>query len=748
MRRSFDLGLKAALLAGVAMAAPAPMAFAQSADGAETSDDAIVVTARRREERLQDVPLSVAVASGEELEARSIENLEELGQTTPNFHFAEQPNGGRMSGVAFIRGVGQRDANSAYDPAVGIYVDGVYMGRAYGSNLDFMDVARVEVLRGPQGTLFGKNASGGVINIISERPDVDADTVSARFQASLGSYNRLDLGASINIPLADRAALRISAASNDRDGFGDRIDGQEMADANRTNVRAQFRLEASEHFTIDLAADSFEFDEKNAAYRLVDVNPAVATVAAYNGARDPDYNDSWVSAPFFSNGTGPNASAGDIWGVSATLTYDWSGATLRSITAYRELQLINQMDIDGSPINFLDKLESLEQNQFSQEFQLTGSSFNDRFDWVLGVYYFDESIVNPTSFPVIFDLFGFTRSFTRTYDVENEALAIYGQGSFAITDRLNLTAGVRATRDEKRVHVTQVNYPAGNVLLFPAQNGEFTSEVLLPRLGLDYHWSDDLMTFVSVAAGSRNGGFNGQAARPTDFTSFDDETVWTYEVGLRSDFWNARMRLNATIFYSDYRDLQLQINGSTIVSGSPLPFNIITNVPEAHIQGAEIDLTLRPTDNLLLTAGLGLTEGAYDELPTDAQFIASSLITLDSKMSNMPEQSWSIGAEQTFNFGGGYDLIVRADYAYRSRIYYNQENTANVTQPGYGLLNARLTLETPSGFSLSLWGTNLTDEEYIIGGYDDAITPNPGLGFSFAMMGPPREVGVSAAFRF
>jgi iron complex outermembrane receptor protein len=708
----------------------------------------VIVTARKQAESLQEVPLSIAAVSGDQLEQRSIENLEALGRTTPNFHFSEQPNGGRLGGIAFIRGVGQRDANSAYDPAVGIYVDGIYMGRSYASNMDMIDIERVEVLRGPQGTLFGKNTSGGAISIVTRQPDISADALSGRVQVTSGSFDRADFAGSVNIPLAtDRLALRLAGSRLTKDGYGERVDGQEMADTNRTAARAQLRFQATQKLSALLSGDWMDFDEKNASYKLVDVNTSVGPVAAYNANFDPDYDDRWLSSrDYFFNATGPNSARGNIWGSSLTLAYDTSWATLKSITAYREMDVHNDVDTDGSPITIVDKLEHLIQNQVSQELQAAGSSFGDRLRWVVGVYFFQEEIDNPTTFPLFPALYGNAASFTRVYGVDNDSLAVFAQGTYEVTDRLRLTTGLRYTQDDKAVDVVRLPFPSGDPTF--ALAGEHNSEALSPRLGLDYRWTPDVMTYVSVAQGAKNGGFNGQTARPSDFDEFDDEVVWTYEAGLRSDLFGGRARLNATLFHSEYQDLQLQINGSTVVNDVPAPFNVITNVPEASIRGGELELTVVPIEHWTLTSGLGLTYGQYDELPTDPEFVASGVITKDSEFSHMPEVSYTQGVGYTRALSNGLGVAARLDYAYRSKIFYNAENTPNVVQPAYGLLNARLTIETPMGLSVSLFGTNLTDEVYIVGGYDDAANPNPGLGFSFVTQGPPRELGISAQFRF
>lgn len=344
-------------------------------------------------------------------------------------------------------------------------------------------------------------------------------------------------------------------------------------------------------------------------------------------------------------------------------------------------------------------------------------------------------------------LFGGARDFSRASPIENQSIAAYAQGSYGLTDKLRLTAGLRYTQDEKKIQSTQFN--STGAVQFSTPTGEHSSNAVSPRIGLDYQWTDNFMTYVSAAQGAKNGGFNGRVGRLSDFIEFEDEEVWTYEAGMRSDLFDDRVRFNVTTFYSKYSDLQLQISGSTIVGGAPVPFSIISNVPKANIKGGEVELSVAAAPGLRLTGGLGLTYGEYDELPTDAQFVASRVVNKDSKISHMPEVSYTLGAEYSTYVTGAINATAHIDYAHKSKIYYNAENTANLVQPAFGLLNARLTFEhANSGLSMSLFGTNLTDETYMLGGFDDAANPNPGLGFSIVTQGAPRGWGMSIRYSF
>jgi iron complex outermembrane receptor protein len=723
---------------------------AEASDAAADADQSgdIVVTARRREENLQQVPVSVAAMTADQLESRSIESVSDLSRSTPNFTFSEMPQSGRIGGLIFIRGVGQRDSGASYDPAVGTYVDGVYLGRMYGNNLDLLEVERVEVLRGPQGTLFGKNTSGGAISIVTKRPDPSG--VDGRVQVATGSRKRVDLLGSVNLPLIDGvAALRVAGAYNVQDGYGRRIDGQEMADTNRQAARVQLLVKPSESFSALFSFDYLHFDERNASFKLVQINTASPPVAAYNGLRDPDYDARWLSDDYRYNGTGPNSSRGTIWGASLTLDYDLGGVALKSITAYRKIKVFNDLDPDGSPITILHQYQNMPQDQFSQELQLSGDGLGGRLDYVLGAFYFKETAEDNPRYNVLTPLFGGARDFGRTALIKGESLAFFGQGNFSITDRLRLTAGLRYTDDKKRVTVSRTGFGP-----FGPLTGNHGSTAWSPRVGLDYRWTDDIMTYVSVAQGSRNGGFNGRPGVPADFLEFRDETVWTYEAGLRSQFLDGAVQFNATGYYSDFKDLQLQIQGSTVVGNPPSaqPFALITNIPKSTIHGGEFELNLRPLRGLVLNASLGLTYARYKVLPTDPRFlafVATGQLSRDTPFPYTPEVSFSLGAEYRHDLANGDEITGRVDYTHQSRTdYAGLGLSPNAQQPAFGLLNARLTYETDSGLALSVFGTNLANKAYITGATDDAPKPGAGLGFSIVSQGRPREFGVSLTKRF
>jgi iron complex outermembrane receptor protein len=738
----------AVMVLQAAVAGPAAAA-ADEGPAVASQLEEIVVTARRTEETLQRVPISMSAISGEDLAERSLESLSDVGQSVPNLLFGERGASGRGSAVVYIRGVGQADVRPTYDPAVGVYVDGVFLGRMQGNDLDTMDVERVEVLRGPQGTLFGKNTSGGAVNIVTRQPDLA--NYQGKLQLTAGSRSRFDALGSVNIPLVvDKAALLVAASHRTQDGYGTRADGQDMANTDRTSGRLALRLQLTDDFSALFAADALTYDETNSMFKLIATFPA-PPIALINRFTPVPYDERWLTqSDFFNFAGGPNSSRGDLYGAALTLRYDLGAVELKSISAYRDNVVHSDQDADLSPVTVLDEYDVSRQDQFSQELQASGASLDDRLNWVLGLYYFEESVHNKVDFelvPALQPIIG-NRSFSNDLHVRNDSYAAFGQGNYGLTEQLRVTAGLRYTHDRKEVDRRNLTYPSG-VANQPQAIREATSDDVSTRLGLDYQWTPQLMTYVSAAKGYKAGGFNGRASSVGDFNEYDPEIVWTYELGLRSDFLDRRVRFNATAFYSDYSDLQLQISGSTTVNGAPAPFNVVTNVPEARIVGGEVELRVIPAPGLELSAEAGFTDAEYTQLPTDAQFLASQLIDEDSEFVYTPKTSLTFAAQYSAALSDRFELRARVDYAHKSTINFDVANSPLLRQKPYGLLNARITLlHVANGLSLAVFGSNLTDERYFVGGFDDADTPNPGLGFAFRNMAPPREYGVSAQWQF
>jgi iron complex outermembrane receptor protein len=443
-----------------------------------------------------------------------------------------------------------------------------------------------------------------------------------------------------------------------------------------------------------------------------------------------------TNSDFQYNGAGPNRNAGNVWGTSFTLTWERPWGTLKSITAFRRLHVESDFDPDGAPLTILDVFNPVDQHQVSQEFQATGTSFERRLHWVAGLYYFHERAQDIQPLNIALEIFHGAANLSYNNYVVNNNYAAYGQATFDLTKKLKLTAGGRLSADTVNAQRDQVGYPIP-VVQQPLVYRSANWVSFLPRVGLDYQWTPRVMTYVSVAEGSKSGGFNGRASSVAEFTQFEPEKVWAYEAGFRSEWLDQRLRFDATGYYSDYKDFQIQLNRSMTdpETGLPVAFSFVGNMPKATIKGGELSLVALPTARLKLSAGLGIIEGKY------VRIIPGAPVTTESQFVNAPTNTFTTGADYSAVVRKAGQVTAHIDYIHKSRIQYDYSNSPLVAQDPYGLLNARITWQPhDSGLSVFLFGTNLTDVHYAVGGLDDG--PGGSLGEVVKLMGPPREWGV------
>ena len=736
------IGQYAAVLGCAVMAAP--VAAQEAPESASTAFDVgeIVVSARKRNESLQDVPVSIAVFSSADLASKSLNSLNEIGQFTPNLNFGR--HGSRAtSSTIFVRGVGQTEPRIYFDPGVGLYIDGVYMGRMQGIDVDTVGLERVEVLRGPQGTLFGKNTIGGAINVVTKRP---GDNLEGSIELATGRYDRMDATGYINVPLVPgKLAVSLVGATRNRDGYGKRIDYftqekiDETGDVDRLSGRAQVYWTPSENFSALLVADGMRVRQKNGVHKNTAIDPDATFPALLNLFVDPPYDVNFLTdSPFTTYATGGNRNDFDGWGVALTAEWKLDWTTIKSISSYREQQGINMIEPDGSIYTLLDLVNTTDQDQFSQELQFTGTTANDRLEWVFGLYYFEEHGFEGEKnavFRELLPLIGLDLSRDTSYTTSNKSYATYGQGTYRLTDRLSVTAGVRYTYETKKISRQTLTFE-GDAFIVPNESRNDSWGAFSGRLGLEYRWNDDLMSYASVANGFKSGGIFGDATKIGTFLSWDPEYLTTYEVGLRSELLDRRLQLNATLFYSDYKDTQFTVQR---VAPNGTAARLVDNAAASRIQGFELEAVLRPVRNLTFRGGLGYTDAKY------TKFDPTIGINKDTKFASTPKWVATIGGQYVLPVGGVGDLIANVDYAYKSKIHYDAYNSPFLVQGGYGLLNARLSLELDEGrWSLSAFGTNLTNKKYINSGTDAYAV----LGIVAVQYERPREWGISVKRSF
>lgn len=772
LRRASSKCLLAALLSSCMTGAAFAQPTTESASEAAQVEE-IVVTARRYEEDLQSTPVAVSAFTGAGLEQAGVSSLVDAAAAVPNLTMSTSSSGsgGTSNTQTFLRGVGQTDFLITTDPGVAIYIDGVYYARTTGSAFDVIDLERVEVLRGPQGTLFGKNAVGGAISLISRPP---ADAFGGSLQLTTGRFNRADVRASVDLPLSDTLRSRISGVWRNRDGFGRRIvDGDDMGDQNQLGGRFYLDWTPSDKVSFSFIADGTRERGGSAQATLMSFNRNVGLarlwnglVAAPQGLSLPIVN---AATPFVNSGTGPNVSNLDLWGTS--LTGNWELAdnlSLKSITAYRKLKAEFARDGDNSPSSYVETHNRVNQDQFSQELQLIGGGPDSSFRWVLGGYYFNEGAIDRNDVRLAGGLFralealpgpvvqlspapcpvacaggrgnpinaGFDLDFNIFNRIRTKSYAAFGQASYAITDAFSASVGLRYTKEDKSYFLDHRRINSGVPIIVPTLVQRSDNDTS-PRFGLEYRASEAVFLYTSASKGFKSGGFNGRPTVNAAVQSFGPETLWSYEIGMKTDLLDRRLRFNVAGFFSQYKDIQL----SSVRADPTGNLILVTeNAGRAETKGVEIELTAVPTRGLNFTASLGYLDAQYTKLNPGAT------VTLDTEFVKAPEWTTSAALSYTFELSPGMgDLSLRGDLTYRSDYFNEPTNSTVIDQDGFGLFNARIAWTDPGErFEVALFGTNLTDKRYIVSGLSSATS----FGLEEANFGRPREWGLSAKYTF
>ncbi|MCC7411429.1 MAG: TonB-dependent receptor [Gammaproteobacteria bacterium] len=773
---------------GLVVAALPSLVAVESAHAQQAALEEIVVTARRVEERLQTTPVAVSAFTTDMLEQLSATNVGDLAGFAPNLYKNTGPTGGN-DGYYYIRGVGQFDLNPAVDPGVGTYLDGVYLGRIMGASFDTMDVARVEVLRGPQGTLYGRNTMGGAINVVTSDP---GEVFGAKARITAGSRDRIDGQVSVDLPVNDQFKLKLSGLTRNQDGWGHRrSDGETFADTETLAGRIKALWEPTDNLAVRLSLDGTDSDGTPAHQILVGYqalpHPFLPVPSTPLGVPFPFPGTPFDFTPFVSkqnagvdiydhNSSVPAKANLDVWGVSGTIDWDVANLHVKSITSYRELEQFHPQDYDETPFAFFDGAFNTDQDQFSQELQLRSAFMDERVDWLLGVYYFKENVFHNNQvclggnnglppfapgFAILTDRSACLQNNQR-YDLDIETWAVFANVNFHVTDRITAIAGFRYTDETKKYAFDNfIDNTAGvfsffgfppiafptlspdNPALTVSPFAEDSWDDWTPKFGLNYQVNDDMMLYFSYSEGFKSGGFNGRQS-PNALTglfdplsSFDPETITTYEFGMKSEWLDRRVRLNVAGFLSTYENIQMLVVDPT--SGF---FNQI-NAAAADVDGFEVELLARPIEPLDLMANLGYADAGYTKLDP---VLAFNGITTDDPLVNTPEWTMSYGAQYTLPLGGWGSFAVRGDYVYIDDLCYQAACNRLDLQDGYGIVNIRGTWTSPDErLSVSAFGLNVLDEEYYANSQD---VISQGLGVAFAQPGRPAEWGLELSYRY
>lgn len=771
------------------------MSFAAWAQPVEGALEEIIVTAQRRAERLQETPIAITALDAEALRARGLADIRDVGAIAPNVDISFNTNsgGGTSNAAIYIRGIGQRDFLITTDPGVGIYIDGVFFPRSTGALLDLVDIGQVEILRGPQGTLYGRNTIGGAINITTPEPGQD---LTGRTELTYGSFDHYEVKQSLNFPGSEKFAVRVSGAYKTADGYVKRVIAEDTLGGYDTLVgRLRATAHPSDKLTVDFTVDGTrKRDDSAAQYNVQFVQtgnlvplylapfitpvinrPTSATGSAAVNAYIATYGRQPVlvnsNNPRVSFATGPNVSDIDMWGAAGTIAYAASDALeLKSITGYREFDATFGRDGDNTPYQYIQTLNNVDHKQFSEELQVNGSGMDDRLKVVSGLYYFHERAIDTNQVRLASGLFngleslpaaiiplapvacpaplpapcaggkgnpvniGLDLDFSIYNRISTNSYAAFAHATYDFSDVVSGVAGLRYTEDKKTYFLKHDRVNAG-VPIIPGTTVKRSDDNLSPKVGLNFKIDENTLTYASISRGFKSGGFNGRPTTTAEVSSFGPEKVLTYEVGLKTDILDQRMRLNVAGFWNDYTDMQLNRVSADSTGNLVL---VVENAGDARVRGLEMEYSIRPAGGLMIDGSVGYLDAEFRKIATGAS------VTLNSKLEKTPTWTVTTGVGYTFTTGS-LITTLRGDWRYRAKTYNDADNTASIVQPGYSVFDVRLTVEhEDNGWSLAAYGKNVSDKRYI----ENGIAALSSFGEVEATLARPREWGVTAGYKF
>ncbi|HUG73844.1 MAG TPA: TonB-dependent receptor [Steroidobacteraceae bacterium] len=764
--------------AGVAQAAASP----QTTDAAVELEE-IVVTARRREESLQDTPVAVTVITSEMLDSMQIAGTTDLDKIVPNlqFHSYGTLTGNNSAAQVFIRGIGQTDATPAVDPGVGLYIDDVYMGRSVGGAMEMRDIAMTQVLRGPQGTLFGRNTIGGAVLLTTNGPGEGAGHT---LRASVGEDKLFDIFGAYDLLDGEQWSARISGGLRKRDGYVDRpFDDTDLGDENSRNGQIALRYRPRDDVSLTLRFDAAREDENGSPFVFHSMNEAALFVGVGSiNAGCPDIqdglppptlvgptadprcgNDAQYLGEFTNGGTAPafselrnrGASLVGIWDANDT----WS---FKSITADRRLRWAGARDADNTPLLVLHTNSRSRSDQFSQELQALYSG--ERLDGVVGLYYFDEDTFDR----VLVDLSNPGTSYdTQRVTLGSKAKAAFTEWTWSFTDRLSATAGLRYTDETKSLQGTMFNVspatapepatPPTALCPFAGAPNTQTGCLFLGTTpykidfsdttlsgSAQYRWTDNAMTYVSYSEGFKSGGFNQHynAAPPGNAPiSFGAETATTWELGTKLTPMRG-LRVNMALFTTTYDDIQMTYRLGVV----PLLFN----AGKASIDGGELEVAWLPTSRLQVDASVGYLDSGFDSVtdpPPFGSVTPSATATINSRLPFTPEWTTHVGLGYTFTLGNGWQVIPRVDSSYTGAQFFDAGNSAEISQTGgVTIYSGSVSVQSPdSQWRVALNAQNMGDKLYPVAGTSSLGTAS---GYAEIINARPRMLSLSATYNF
>ena len=783
-------------------------ALVSAQEAAPLALEEVIVTAQKKAESLQDTPISLTAFGEDQLENQGISNLGDIGSKVPAMSIEPFPINNATLRI-FIRGIGISDAKVTQDPPVGIYVDGVYIARSTGTALDVAELQRIEILRGPQGTLYGRNTTGGAINMITKRPTTEAVEFKQKF--TVGNRNQFTSKTSANLPISDTLAVKLSYLDTKMDGFIENTGpGGDFGDKDVQGARIDFRWDATDWLSIDYAYDKSEMEFYNYMYQAVsgpdsdkgEAEPIKRAAEDESVYSDKRFSKMATGAPFESSDT-------EIEGHSFIATANFENFQLKYIGAYRELYDASYADLGGGGGSTEYRLDSnvydgpaataanggptplvkpvVTQDQFSHEFQISGAMFESRVEYIVGLYYFEETaqedntpLHHQLSAPITNG--GGSRTvnlLSQRYDVENEAAAIFGQATWTpniLEDRLHLTFGARHSEDTRsavkfQIDRTYAETPSlipgvpGTAIDVSAQRGDRDFDNVEASKDFkddsfsfvaEYDITDDINVYGKVIEAYKSGGFNtrdpqvdgnqGPASDGNDYgfgytDGFDEEKVLSYEFGIKSELMDRRLRINANVFQSEYTDMQLNF----ILAGTVADTKV-TNAGEAEMRGFEMDVTFLFTREILFM----LNYAYLDTEVTEATDPFGNDVTDDFVFFAAPEHSGTLVMDWTLHQAdwGRTSLNLSYNYMDERNGGSRAENVERGTfLPKYELLNARFSVNDIPALggliNVGFWGKNILNEEYELTAVDNLPHVDRAV-----IWGEPRTYGLDISYNY
>lgn len=720
----------------------------QSAESLEGSLETVMVTARRRAERIEDVPIAVTLIDGGDLHKQSLVTVADLPLKTPGLAIQDSAFGGTMPTIG-IRGQLQKSSYATTDQSVGVYLNEVVLARPHGVNAALYDLESVQVLKGPQGTLFGRNTPGGAILLSTKAPGQELE---GYVRATMGNFGAYGFEGALNLPLSDTFQARAAGRLSRRDGYTRNLyTGNDLNDEDSRNWRLSLRYTPTDALRTDLVVTGSDETPRGTPFKLAHVYPSG------RGPEAQPFLELLASQPFQTVNSEDTRTSTETFTVTHKLEWDVSpGITVRNIFGYRSIDSEVYGDFDGTPLNINETREFEDVRQYSEELQILGESA--RLDWIAGLYFFEEKGRNVHDV-----LSGSTRRVTDGL-IHNKSYAGYVQATYELpfAPEVSVTGGVRYTKDERRIVAR--NFTNGVCRLTTTNT---STEVLDPcsrpasvdfseptyTVSIDWQPDADTLLYATNRRGYRSGGFTFTGvSRPADFAPFAPETVTDYEVGLKKSVrvGGVRMRLNVAGFYSDYKDVQRIIARTIVDGGATFSSSVIANAASAEAKGIELDLLVRLTSWLELSAFYNYIDTKYTKWLTPTGVDLSK-----NAFAGIPEHSGGGSIEFNVPLGPAVgDVSFRTDVHYQSETYFQEFNTDPITGERYSaqriaprtLVNLRADWKEIMGSTLSagVFVRNVTDRKYFHSGVD--LTAAVGVGTKFP--GAPRTWGVDLEYRF